>query len=148
MGDDVFLKMSYHPCVSGCGRYLIPQDGHDCCLTCLGIQHAEEAFVDGSCSSCADMTILELRNRLRYVKHGRVPLPLPRSAIRTGTQAGATYGGVRGDLRITVRASPRGLPLVESSTASRSFEVGRIVSRRGLHWFLAPPSGAILPGSA
>ncbi len=89
MGDDVFLKMSYHPCVSGCGRYLIPQDGHDCCLTCLSIQHAEEAFVDGSCSSCADMTILELRNRLRYVKHGRVPLPLPRSAIRTGTQAAA-----------------------------------------------------------
>ncbi len=42
--------MSYHPCVSGCGRSLAPQDGHDRCLTCLGIQHAEEAFVDGSCS--------------------------------------------------------------------------------------------------
>ncbi len=57
-GDRVFLKMSYHPCVSGCGRSLAPQDGHDHCLTCLGIQHAEEAFVDGSCSSCGDMTIL------------------------------------------------------------------------------------------
>ncbi len=45
-GDRVFLKMSYHPCVSGCGRSLAPQDGHDHCLTCLGIQHAEEAFVD------------------------------------------------------------------------------------------------------
>ncbi len=55
-GDCVFLKMSYHPCVSGCGRSLAPQDGHDHCLTCLGIQHAEEAFVDGSCSSCGDMT--------------------------------------------------------------------------------------------
>ncbi len=33
--------MSYHPCVSGCGRFLSPQDGHDRCLTCLGIQHAE-----------------------------------------------------------------------------------------------------------
>ncbi len=54
--------MSYHPCVSGCGLYLAPQDGHDCCLT--GIQQAEEAFVDGSCSSCGDMTISELRNRL------------------------------------------------------------------------------------
>ncbi len=69
-GDRVFLKMSYHPCVSGCGRSLAPQDGHDHCLTCLGIQHAEEAFVDGSCSSCGDMTISELRNRLRCVKHG------------------------------------------------------------------------------
>ncbi len=76
MGDRVFLKMSYHPCVSGCGRSLAPQDGHDHCLTCLSIQHAEEAFVDVSCSSCGDMTISELRNRLRCVKHGGVPLML------------------------------------------------------------------------
>ncbi len=108
-GDRVFLKMSYHPCVSGCGRSLAPQDGHDHCLTCLGIQHAEEAFVDGSCSSCGDMTISELRNRLRCVKHGGVPLPLPRSGVRPGTKRGGTAsGGVRGDLRITVRASPSG----------------------------------------
>ncbi len=72
-GDRVFIKMSYHPCVSGCGRSLAPQDGHDHCLTCLGIQHAEEAFVDGSCSSCGDMTISELRNRLCCVKHGGGP---------------------------------------------------------------------------
>ncbi len=108
-GDRVFLKMSYHPCVSGCGRSLAPQDGHDHCLTCLGIQHAEEAFVDGSCSSYGDMTISELRNRLRCVKHGGVPLPLPRSGVRPGTKRGGTAsGGVRGDLRITVRASPSG----------------------------------------
>ncbi len=100
--------MSYHPCVSGCGRSLAPQDSHDRCLTCLGIQHAEEAFVDGSCSSCGDMTISELRNRLRCVKHGGVPLP--RSGVRPGTWGGTASGGVRGDLRITVRASPSGVP--------------------------------------
>ncbi len=68
---------------------------HDHCLTCLGIQHAEEAFVDCSCSSCGDMTISELRNRLRYVKHGGVPLP--RSSVRPGTRGGAASGGVRSD---------------------------------------------------
>ncbi len=55
------------------------------------------------------MTISELRNRLRCVKQGGVPLPLPRSGVRPGTKRGGTAsGGVRGDLRITVRASPSG----------------------------------------
>ncbi len=52
------------------------------------------------------MSISELRNRLCYVKHGGVPLP--RSSVHPGTWGGAASGGVRGDLRITVRASPSG----------------------------------------
>ncbi len=107
-GDGVFLRMSYHPCVSGCGRFLASQDGHDRCLMCLGIQHAEGAFVDGSCSSCGDMTISVLHNRLCYVKHGRIPLT--RSSVCPGIRGDAVSSGVRGDLRVTVRASPRGVP--------------------------------------
>ncbi len=57
--------------------------------------------------------LLELRNRLRYVKHGGVPLP--RSGIRSGTRGGTASGRVRGDLRITVRASPSGVPLPSST---------------------------------
>ncbi len=64
--------------------------------------------MDGSCSSCGDMTISELRNRLHYVKHGGVPLP--RSGVRPGTRGGTASGRVRGDLRIMVRASPSGVP--------------------------------------
>ncbi len=80
--------MPYHPCVSGCD-----QDGHNCCLTCLGIQHAEEAFVNGSCTSYGDMTISELHNRLRNVKHGQSGIPhlsstpQPAGMDRAGTSA-------------------------------------------------------------
>ncbi len=41
--------MPFHPCPSGCGRFLSADDGHDRCLQCLGFQHAEDAFVDDSC---------------------------------------------------------------------------------------------------
>ncbi len=37
--------MPFRPCVSGCSRYLAPGDGHDRCLSCLGIEHTEEALV-------------------------------------------------------------------------------------------------------
>ncbi len=122
--------MSYHPCVSGCGRFLSPQDGHDRCLTCLGIQHAEGAFVDGSCSSCGDMTISELRDRLRYVKLGGVPLPLPRSGVRPGTRGAAASGeseviwGLRSGLpqeespHPSSAPQPVGLPLERAGTSA------------------------------
>ncbi len=38
--------MPFRPCPSGCGRFLSADDGHDRCLQCLGLQHAEDAFVE------------------------------------------------------------------------------------------------------
>ncbi len=72
--------------------------------------------MDGSCSSCGDMTISELRNRLHYVKH----VPLPRSGVRSGTRGGTVSGRVRDDLRIMVRASSSGVRR-HSSTPPVSF---------------------------
>ncbi len=85
---DVFLKtrlsrMPFHPCVSG--RYLAPGDGNDRCLKCLGVKHAEAAFVDESCSHCGKMTVAELRTRLRFLQRGGVPIPLPRSRAPPGS---------------------------------------------------------------
>ncbi len=56
------------------------------------------------------MAISELHKRLCYVKHGGVPLSLPQSGVRPSNRGAAPSGGVRGDLRITVRASPRVVP--------------------------------------
>ncbi len=64
----VFFKMSFRPCATGCGRYLAPGDGHDYCLTCLGLAHAEVALMDGTCSHCGNMTISVLRSRLQYLE--------------------------------------------------------------------------------
>ncbi|CAM4658889.1 unnamed protein product [Leuciscus chuanchicus] len=63
-------------------RYLGSRDGHKRCLVCLGIKHAEAAFVDDH----------------------RVPVPLPRS----NPPQRAASGSDMGDLRITVSASPSG----------------------------------------
>ncbi len=100
--------MPFRPCVSGCGRYLAPGDGHDRCLSCLGIEHAEAAFVDESRPHCGGMTVAGLRTRLRFLQRGGVPVPLPRSRVPPGGYRGeATSGSSRAGLTVTVRNSPK-----------------------------------------
>ncbi len=100
----VFLKMTFYLCVSGCGHYLAPRDGHERCIACLGLAHAEAAFVDESCTHCGMMTISELRSRLQLLQRGGVPVPLPRSNPPQRVAA----SGDTGDLWITVSAFPSG----------------------------------------
>ncbi len=82
----------------------VPRDGHERCITCLGLAHAEAAFVDESCTHCGRMTISELRSRLQLLQRGGVPVPLPRSNPHQRVAA----SGDTGDLRITVSAFPSG----------------------------------------
>ncbi len=96
--------MTFYLCVSGCGRYLAPRDGHERCIACLGLAHAEAAFVDESCTHCGKMTISELRSRLQLLQRGGVPVPLPRS----NPPQRVAVSGDTGDLRITVSAFPSG----------------------------------------
>ncbi len=96
--------MPFHPYPSGCGRFLSADDGHDHCLQCLGFQHAEDAFVDDSWSS-----------RLSFMKG-----LAPSAATRAGLSASrGSPAGALGDLRVTVRASPPGMP-PRTSYSSRS----------------------------
>ncbi len=74
----VFLKMASRSCVSGCGRFLTPSDGHDRCPSCLGFRHAEAALVDESCSHCGNTTMAMLHSRYLLARRGGIPLALPR----------------------------------------------------------------------
>ncbi len=108
--------MPFHLCLSGCGRFLSADDGHDRCLQCLGFQHAEDAFVDDSCVCCGRMSMISLRSRLSFMK-GLAP-----SAATCADLSGSSRGSpadALGDLRVTVRASPPGTP-PRTSYSSRS----------------------------
>ncbi len=112
----VFSKMPFRPCPLGCGRFLSVNDGHDRCLQCLGLQHAEDAFVDDSCACCGRMSITSLRSRLSFLK-GLAPSAATRPGL-SGSSRGPLAGAL-GDLKITVRASPPGTS-PRTSYSSRS----------------------------
>ncbi len=114
--DRVFFKMPFRPCPFDCGRFLSTDDGHDRCLQCLGFQHAEDAFVDDSCTCCGRMIITSLRSRLSFLK-GLAPSAATRAEFSGSSREPLT--GTLGDLRVTVRASPPGMSL-RTSYSSRS----------------------------
>ena len=106
--------MPFHPYIYGCGRALSPSDGHDRCISCLGLQHAEATLVDDSSSHCGNMVISVLRLRLTFLKcEGGVPTPMPHASVSSGPtsqkEAGVPHG--LGDLRITVRGNLPGKAL-------------------------------------
>ncbi len=97
--------MPFRPCPSGCSRFLSADDGHDRCLQCLGLQHAEDAFLDDSCVCCGRMSMISLRSRLSFMK-GLAPSATTRDGL-SGSSRGSPADAL-GDLRVTVRASPPG----------------------------------------
>ncbi|MEQ2311373.1 hypothetical protein AMECASPLE_019200 [Ameca splendens] len=40
-------------CCAPCSSPLQPEDGHDMCPTCLGVDHLREALSDHACSNCS-----------------------------------------------------------------------------------------------
>ncbi len=99
--DRVFFKMPFRLCPSGCGHFLSVDDGHDRCLQCLGIQHAEDAFVDDSCACCGCMSMISLRSRLTFLK---ILAPCRHPCWSLCKQRIAGWHSGRSE--VTVRASP------------------------------------------
>ncbi len=52
----------------------------DRCLQCLGFQHAEDAFVDDSCTCCGRMSMIYLRSGLSFMK-GLAPSAATRAGL-------------------------------------------------------------------
>ncbi len=129
--------MPFRPCISGCGRYLAPGDGHDRCLPCLGIEHAEVAFVDESCSQCGGMTVAGLRTRLHFLQRGGVPVPLPR--FRVPLVAGGCIGASEGESDQSgddgsVPLPPSGRSTVPDSDPEMVAMLARAAESVGLEW--------------
>ncbi len=97
--------MPFRLCPLGCGHFLSVDEGHDCCLQCLGLQHAEDAFMDDSCACCGHMSITSLWSGFFFLK-GLAPSAATRPGL-SGSSSGPLTGAL-GDLRVTVRASPPG----------------------------------------
>ncbi len=97
--------MPFHSCPSGCGRFLSADDGHDCCLQCLGRRHAEAAFVDDSCVCCGRMSMISLRSRLSFMK-GLAPSAATRADL-SGSSRGPPADAL-GDLRVTCKSLSAG----------------------------------------
>ena len=82
--------------------------------------------MDDSCSYCGNMTISELRSRLRLAKGG-VPVPLPRS----NPPQRVTSGSSAADLRVTVSALPPGNQPAGNPHSSRAPQPVELPLERG-----------------
>ncbi len=51
-------------CVDPCPRYLTPDDTHDCCVFCLGEEHARNVLEGAICVHCELFSMRKLRSRL------------------------------------------------------------------------------------
>ncbi len=78
--------------------FLVADDGHDRCLQCLGLLHAEDAFVDDSCACCGRMSMISLQSRLSFLK-GLTPSGDTRAGL-SGSSRGSPAGAL-GDLSVT-----------------------------------------------
>ncbi len=102
-----FLKTPFWLCHLGCGRFLSSVDSHDRCLQCLGIQHAEAAFMDGLCIRCERVNMAALWLHLSLLT-GMGGAPSVTTHAGFSAMSREPSASALGDLRVTVRAFPPG----------------------------------------
>ncbi len=55
---------AFRKCVDPCPRYLTPDDTHDCCVFCLGMEHARDVLEGAVCVHCERLSVRKLSSRL------------------------------------------------------------------------------------
>ncbi len=55
---------AFRKCVDPCPRYLTPDDTHDCCVFCLGMEHARDVLEGAVCVHCERLSMRKLSSRL------------------------------------------------------------------------------------
>ncbi len=55
---------AFRKCVDPCPRYLTPDDTHDCCVFCLGMEHARDVLEGAVCVHCEWLSMRKLSSRL------------------------------------------------------------------------------------
>ncbi len=55
---------AFRKCVDPCPRYLTLDDTHDCCVFCLGMEHARDVLEGAVCVHCERLSMRKLSSRL------------------------------------------------------------------------------------
>ncbi|XP_073766548.1 uncharacterized protein [Danio rerio] len=104
--------MALRLCVSGCGGFLAPDDGHDHCIACLGVQHVNAVLAGGSCRHCDAMTVAQLRSRLTFARERATPV----------ASCSKKAAGARADLRVSAGDNPPPTGSRTSRSSRRSIQ--------------------------
>ncbi len=78
---------AFKKCVDPCPRYLTPDDTHDCCVFCLGEEHARGVFEGAICVHCELFSMRKLRSRLSLFSRKEGQPSASRDSGPTATEA-------------------------------------------------------------
>ncbi len=78
---------AFKKCVDLCPRYLTPDDTHDCCVFCLGEEHACDVFEGAVCVHCELFSIRKLRSRLSLFSRKEGQPSASRDSVPTAAEA-------------------------------------------------------------
>ncbi len=78
---------AFKKCVDPCPCYLTPDDTYDCCVFCLGEEHAHSVFEGAICMHCELFSMRKLRSRLSLFSRKEGQPSASRDSGPTATEA-------------------------------------------------------------